>query len=951
MDLTRLVDPVLAWLGRCQEAASGYDAGAVFDPLDKRVVGDHYAATHFAWCCAVRHADRPDPRLVHQARRAIGFHLRTSPEEYPPGNWSYHWDFNNLAFIETFLLLGEHLDEDERAAWLAGLGSWKINAHWAVNWVAMRALSHFKRHDVLGRPEDLTAAQRWLVYVLGAQKHDGGIEDIPEKSLPSQYHAYSACLLHRMLPRHASVAEAVRRAARWLLAVTAPDGEMNALGRGQGQIFGYACAVYLFRAAVSLDPELAPNYRWAARAVTARLAEAQSPEGYWPLVLNREPLENRAGWYDYHHLSVYNAFAAVWLTLAAAVPEPAGPLEAPAPGVAWLKDSGLLAVRRKGWFALFCAGREGDGYRTEAGVTPHQILWGGHDLFRYPLGPGTGKYGSRSACDNQEAHVWAPMWRARDGEWEVPAGVEGTLEPDARTGRWRLESQAGGALWRRELLLGRRFLEARDVLDAPGEAQSMEPGAVRLETFALGADRPRQTGPAFVRDQDSAAVLRVWGGELAQAGRVVSAQGATDILAVTGKSGTPSGWRLRQGPAEIGGPLPGIVCLSWDPWSTLWKRKQRLLFELARLGLSPKTLYVEPARSITSVVEGLGGLFGPEGAGLRRCLGGRPADMGHGFSLGSPLLPMPGQRTFPALARCNRRAWLSQVRRYVRSTVFPEGYVLWLYHPSQLDALDALGDDAELVVYDWTDDWAAALPADRPDEERRVLEGRQRELLQRADVVFAVSLALAERAGRWCPHVHHLPNATDPEVFKPHDPSAPRHPLAARRPLMVYLSQITERLDVGLVAELARARPQWSVVLAGPVVCAPSLLASLNGLANVALAGALPYEEAAALTAQADVCILPHRQDALTRTLDPIKLYDYLATGRPIVSTDVAMHPELAGLVRVASGPEAFIAAVESALAEDPAQGERRRQSAGNHCWTVRARQAAAVLERFFPQE
>uniref|UniRef100_I2Q317 Glycosyltransferase n=1 Tax=Desulfovibrio sp. U5L TaxID=596152 RepID=I2Q317_9BACT len=955
-DPLALADPTLAWLARCQVADPGYDQGGIRDPLDGRVVGDHYAATHFAWACALRQAVRPDAGRRDAALAAMAFHVRTSKDEYAPGTWSYHWDFNNLASIETYALLEgaakakpASLDED----WRGSLHIWKTNAHWAVNWVAMRALAHFRRHDLFGRRRDLLTARKWLEYVLDAQLPDGGIEDVKGRSLPSQYHAYTACLLHRMLARHPAVPQTVRSAALWLLAIIGPDGECNAFGRGQGQIFGYACAVYLFRAAAALDPELAPRCRWASAKVLERLARFQDPEGWWPLVLNRLPVASRAGWYDYHHQTVYNAFAALWLTLAAAIPLPPGPEEAPEPGVLWLRDSGLLAVRRKRWFALFAAGSQGAGYATEAGITPHQLVWEGHDLFRYPLGPGAGKYGEGARNQGQEANCWSPLWRDGDGPWQAPTGAAGTLVPGPGHNRWRLRLERDGAVWQRELVLGRRFLAARDTLTLPEAPAGAEPRTVRTRNFAWPAGRAKEIGPAFVRDLASGAVLRTFGdGALAPAGTVATAWDETDILAASGSgTRTVSGWRLRQGPARTGGKLPGIVCLSWDPWSSLWKRKQRLLFELSRSGRSPRTLYVEPPTSITDVIEGAGRFFRPAGDRLRRCLRSRPGHLGHGFHLASPLWPWPGQRTFDRLARANRQSWRNQLRRAVKDVGFPDGYILWLYHPSQVEALDVLGDGAELVVYDWTDDWPAALPESRGEAERRRLEERQHELLCRADVVFAVSTALARRAAELCPEVRHLPNATDPEVFRPFDPARPGHALAARRPVLVYLSQITERLDVDLVREMARERPQWTVVLAGPLACPPEVVAPLEKCDNVILAGALPYEEAAGLAAQADVCLLPHKEDALTRTLDPIKLYDYLATGRPIVSTEVAMHPALAGFVRVASGPKAFIRAVEAALAEPAGEADRRRAAAMAHTWAARATEAADLLERFFSED
>ncbi|MGE4535799.1 MAG: glycosyltransferase [Desulfovibrio sp.] len=948
-----LVTPLLSWLRRLQVREAGYDQGGIRDPLDGNVAGEHYAATHFAWCCALRHAARPDGDLLAAALEAMAFHLRTSRDAYAPGNWSYHWDFNNMASVETYLLLREAVPDALGEAWLASLHGWKINVHWAINWVAMRALAHFRRFGISGDAADRRVAGEWLAYVLGSQKQDGGIEDVRGRSLPSQYHAYTACLLHRLSPEHPRLTRAVVRAARWLLAITAPDGESNALGRGQGQIFGYACALYLFRAAATLDPPLAPQYRFAADRTMDLLRRFQTGEGWWPLVLNRLPVRRRAGWYDYHHLSVYNAFVAVWLTLAAALPLPPGPAAPPESGVVWLKDSGLLAVRRDRWFVLFGAGREGAGYATEAGITPYDLFWEGRPLYRYVQGPGPGKYGALAQDRGQEANCWSPLWRVGQGPWQAPTEAAGTLEPGAGPHRWLLRLERHSVLWQRELVLGRHFLEARDKLDFLDISPESRDVSIRTHNFVWAADRPCQMGPTYLRDTTGGVVLRLWGGgPLAGAGTFETAWGETRVLAAEGQDGAVRcGWRLRRGPARPGGRLPGIVCLSWDTWSSLWKRKQRLLFELARSGRSPRTLYVEPSTPLTGIVEDAWALVRSRGDRYRRCLYGKPVELGHGFHLASPLWPWPGRRTFPRLERANHRSWLAQLRRFVKHVRFPDGYVLWLYHPSQRDALDALGDDAELVVFDWTDDWLLALPGDYDPEARKILEDNQREMLCRADVVFAVSNTLTKRAKVWCPEVHCLPNATDPEVFRPREPGRPESPLMARRPALVYLSQITERLDVALVRAVALARPDWTMLLIGPVVGPETLVAPLRSLPNVVLVGPLPVKEAATLAAQADVCLLPHREDALTGTLDPIKLYDYLATGRPIVSTAVAMHRDLAPLVRVASGPRAFIEAVEAALAEPPGAAERRCRAARAHTWARRAGQAADVLERFFPKE
>lgn len=993
---TRLASGIADWLASLQVAEAGYDLGGIRDPLSGVVAGEHYSASHFAWVQLLLNRQAGgEPERVRAARLALDFHMRTSPDEYAPKTWDYHWDFNNLAFAAAFGLLGDVLSVEERDSCIVSMMTWRTNPHHAINWVAMRCLGAAMRHAFLGLPEDALQAVQWLDFVLDAQLPDGGIEDVKGESLPSQYHAYTACLLHLLLepdmvPRRekgglGSVAEvlasstlagvlegatsavvesrvrtAVVAAARWLLAICGPDGEMNVLGRGQRQIFGYACAVYLFRAAMTLDAGKAGEYRWAAESVLARLERHVREDGRLPLVLSGLPDAERAGWYDYHHGTVYNAFAAVWLQKAAELPVAENvPSVLPATGVTHLQDSGLLVLRTGAYFALFSKGYAGAGYATEAGITPHLLMAGAQVLFSCPLGPFAGKYGERCSHDGQSANVWAPVWAVPYSEegalasasagkrdcssWVAPTGEHGSI---VRLSEhvWSLRLQAHGAVWERRLAVGPWHLEANDTLTLSGHEGN---GAVlvRPVNISLPAAMP-------VDEKEGPFRLAVFPDPVEPQEKVVSAGGVMQVLAseklVSIAEKTErirSGWRLRLRSGLGGdGRVPPVVTLSWDPWSRLWKRKQRLMHSLwQRHGLAVS--YVEPAVRIADVVAHGRKLAGNDeySRRLRRSLWPFGTSVGEGLSLYSPLLPLPFARTFAPLAAANTRYWLRQVGRVVKKAGAKEGYVLWVYHPSQLEAVEAFGAEASLVVYDWTDDWVAALPGSFSEDYRADLARRQEALLRRVDVVFAVSEELARRASAYCPWVHYLPNGTDTATFAPVEMGA-----REGRPCIVYLSQITERLDVALLRSLALASPQWDFKLIGPVVCDPAIVAPLRELANVTLAGAMPYAEAASATAQADVCILPHVVDALTATLDPIKIYDYLATGNPVVSTAVAMHPALREHVRIASDADAFRQAIADSLAEDADARNVRRQAVLAHSWEARADELKSILCGYF---
>jgi hypothetical protein len=954
---------LLQWLADRQIVGNGPDRGAIFDPLDGRPMGEHYAHTHFAWVCAMMHRREGGDEWLSRAMEAVEFHIRTSPDEYPPGDWDYHWDFNNLAFAETCALLRERLDAPIRKRWEDALLAWKTNPHSATNWLAMRALGAWKRGTLLDRPSDHADAEEWLNRVFAAQTADGCFDDISGQSRPSQYHAYTAALLHRMrefAPER--IEPTLIPAARWLLAATGPDGDTTALGRGQGQIFGCVAAAYLFRAVALLDPGMAPYYLWVADRILEKLRKYQTELGWIPLVLNDVPVSERAGWYDYHHLTVYNAFAAVWLLLAEEIPAATEARRPPPVGDILLEGSRVLSIRRDDAFSLWAAGETGHGYAADAGIAPHFLHFQDIPVFRYPVGPGPGKYGERVPHPDQAQNIWAPILREEDGPWIGPFGGRGEIR-EIEPRRWELTYGRGPYFWRRKLTAGKFFMEAVDRLSE--EKNAPPPVLVRTANAAMKPGIYERVGRNAFRirseshsGEAESPLLRLWGegGDARIAGETTAADGRVDILAVetirTGKRFFDGGWRLRKGPRNASAhALPGILCLSWDPWSPVWKRKQRLMHEMARTGRAGTVLYAEPPVTGTQVVEGYGHWRsdGEIGRRYRRAMGGKSHPRGSRFRLLTPMLPLPGQRSFRKIRAWNRRFRIWQLRKQARELGL-KGHVLWLYHPSQVEFLDELGPDAELIVYDWTDDWVAAFPSERAEKEKRRLAEAQEILLKRADVVFGVSEELCRRAREFGPWVYHLPNATDTDAFAPAAPDSEPHPVFAGRPrpYLVYLSQITERVDFALIEALAARRPEWHFFLIGPAVCPEARLDSLRRFPNVQVPGPLPYESAARAVARADVCILPHKVDDLTRTLDPIKLYDYLATGRPVVSAGVAMNPALPPHIEIADGPDEFEAAILRVLSEPESESRRRRAASLEHNWKARAQTALDILGRFF---
>jgi UDP-galactopyranose mutase len=239
-------------------------------------------------------------------------------------------------------------------------------------------------------------------------------------------------------------------------------------------------------------------------------------------------------------------------------------------------------------------------------------------------------------------------------------------------------------------------------------------------------------------------------------------------------------------------------------------------------------------------------------------------------------------------------------------------FVLWYYTPMALSFTDHLRPAA--VVYDCMDELSAFAHA--PAELKR----REAQLLQRADVVFTGGQSLYEAKRGAHPNVHAFPSSVDVKHFaqargRIADP-ADQAPIP--RPRLGFFGVIDERFDIDLIRGAAAARPDWQFVVLGPVVKIDP--AMLPRAANIHYLGSKSYEALPSYIASWDVALLPFARNEATRFISPTKTPEYLAAGKPVVSTsirDVVRPYGQLGLARIADTVPAFVDACEAAFAEN----------------------------------
>ncbi|NDJ51541.1 MAG: glycosyltransferase family 1 protein [Chloroflexi bacterium] len=259
--------------------------------------------------------------------------------------------------------------------------------------------------------------------------------------------------------------------------------------------------------------------------------------------------------------------------------------------------------------------------------------------------------------------------------------------------------------------------------------------------------------------------------------------------------------------------------------------------------------------------------------------------------------------------------------------------ILWTYTPHSADFIGKLGEQA--AIYECVDDFTAS----KGLVNGAVIGRLERRLIEAVDLLIVTAAGLVEKKKTGARAVKLISNGVDvSHLAQAADPSYPAaEPVASLpRPIVGYLGTLNYWIDTGLLAHIARAHPDWTLLLVGPV----DLLADmkpLEGLPNIVRTGRIPYTEVPAYVKVFDVCVNPYHLDEVAEHCSPLKLYEYIATGKPIISVDMPEARLFDGLVTIANDPEQFVAALEAALANDDGElAELRRQEALQHDWRRR---------------
>ncbi|MFC2061472.1 glycosyltransferase [Elusimicrobiota bacterium] len=379
-----------------------------------------------------------------------------------------------------------------------------------------------------------------------------------------------------------------------------------------------------------------------------------------------------------------------------------------------------------------------------------------------------------------------------------------------------------------------------------------------------------------------------------------------------------------------------IICFGTADWDNPYRTNQHNIME--RLASKNRILFIEslglrqPAaqkKDITRILKR-----------LKKGLGGvrKPAENIFVFS---PLV-LPFHR-FKSVRALNNTILKNKLRSIIKKYGFNDS-LIWTYVPAVADTIGAL--ESRMVIYHCVDELSANPLI--PDILRKIEEDFIRD---NADLVFVTSKSLYDSKSGFSNAVHYLPNVADFKHFNKAISGSGRVPQDIKdikRPVAGFIGAVSEyKLDIELIKHVAEKMTDVSFVFIGPSGEGEKAVDPNNviDMENVHFLGPKPFEKLPDYLREFNICLLPNRINEYTRNMFPLKFFEYLSAGKPVISTDLPALREFSNYYYTASGGDDFIDKIKKALDEDNREKINSRiDLASRYTWEKRVEEMSEII-------
>lgn len=375
-----------------------------------------------------------------------------------------------------------------------------------------------------------------------------------------------------------------------------------------------------------------------------------------------------------------------------------------------------------------------------------------------------------------------------------------------------------------------------------------------------------------------------------------------------------------------------IVCFSTLSWDYLWLRHQELMTRFAQAG--NRVLFVEPIgirmpgwQDRHRIVARVRNRQKAGARGIREVI--------KNLWVVDPLV-----NPFQQVGFVHKRN-VDALSRQMADAMAQVGGgrpIVWTFVPTPLARAVIETLDPKLVVYDCVD----AL-TENPKGVFSSFAESERALSRRADAVVVTSPELYERQRVLNEHTYYVPHGVEYDLFARASSPEPQTLAGIGRPRLVFFGGIDERVDYDLLKRLATAHPDWQFLLLGIV---RTDISAIEKLPNAHFLGHIAHDELPSYLHAMDVFLLPYVKNEFSRYINPAKLFECLAVGKPTIATDLPIFKDFRDVLAVAGNETEFVRMTETAVHEhrDDVLIERRRERARANTWAQRYAEIEAVL-------
>lgn len=299
---------------------------------------------------------------------------------------------------------------------------------------------------------------------------------------------------------------------------------------------------------------------------------------------------------------------------------------------------------------------------------------------------------------------------------------------------------------------------------------------------------------------------------------------------------------------------------------------------------------------------------------------------------------LPFESRFPKIRQINEKIILLQIRMFLKFNN-PNKNLLWIFSPKHSFLIGKLNEYK--LYFHVTDDYLA-FPETAGLGPLEQVRSREEYIMQKADRIFATSAYLKKLKKSFSEKIELIPNVADSQHFKKAQSNATRIPddiAIIKKPIIGFIGAVDRfKVDFKLIKYCAKQNPGFSFILIGPIGHGDStMVEKLPREKNIHYFGERPYDTLPNYVKAFDVCLIPYRLTPYTHACFPLKLFEYLAAGKPVVSSNLPAIDGVRHIVYIGDNPDNFNRSIREALEEDNLERIKVRQKvADENSWDKR---------------